>query len=127
MLGHAYRYQAHNGTGTTVTVTVKSRRYKFGSDGSRTDAAEATPISAASIGAAAYSNSSTIDNSTDKFLGAHLLVTMAPSGLASGAVTIFLQHSTDGGTTWPDDGQGIAVGRHYFVSSSASVARNYEV
>ena len=57
MLGHTYRYQMFNGTGVSVTCTVKDRKWKFASDGSITNAAEATQINAVSVGTSAYSNS----------------------------------------------------------------------
>lgn len=127
MLGHTYRYQVLNGTGVTVTVTLTERAWKFASDGSRTDASESSRISAASVGAGAYSNSSTVDNSSVKNLGADLLLTMAPGASATGTVALYLQQSTDGGTTWPSDGQGQLLATHSFNASSSSVAKNASV
>lgn len=127
MLGHTYRYQVLNGTGVSVTVTVKERAWKWASDGSRTDAAESTRINAASVGAGAYSSSSSVDNSSVKNLGADLLLTMAPGASATGTVALYLQLSTDGGTTWPSDGQGLLLSAHTFNASSASVTKNLSV
>jgi len=124
MLGHTYRYQAYNGTGVSVTVTVKDRPWKFASDGSRTDASEAAQLSAVSVSAGAYSNSSTVDNSSVKNLGAHVTATFAPSASATGTCALYLQHSTDGGTTWPANGQGIFLGGVTCSASSTSVAIN---
>lgn len=127
-LGHTFRYQVYNGTGGSVTVTLKDRRWKFASDGSLSWSAEATPINAVAVSTASYSNSSSIDNATtDKYLGAELSVLMDVSASVTGAVTVFLQHSTDGGTTWPSDGQGIVVGSYYFNASAVDVTRNYRV
>lgn len=127
MLGHTYRYQVYNGTGVSNTVTVKDRKWKFGTDGSLTNAAEATQFSAVSVSTVSYSNGSSVDNSTDKNLGAHLTVTFAPASSASGTVTLYLQRSTDGGTTWPSDGLGEVVGSHTFVASSTSITKNMSV
>lgn len=121
MLGHTYRYQVYNGTGVSVTVTVKHRRWKFDTDGSITDAAESTPISAVSVGTLTYSNSATIDNSTDKYLGAAILASFAPGASATGLVLLLLQHSTDGGTSWPSDGEGWPICSEYFSASAVSV------
>ena len=121
MLGHTYRYHVYNGTGASVTCTVKARAMKFASDGSRTDDTEATHISAVSVGAGAYSNSSTVDNSTAKQLGADVQFVAAPGASATGTVALYLQRSTDGGTTWPANGQGEPVAAVGFSSSSASV------
>lgn len=128
MLGHTYRYQAYNSTGVSVTVTVKDRPFKFASDGSLDyAAAEATRINGVSVGAGAYSNSSTIDNSTDEHVGTDLTVTFAPASSATGLVSLYLQRSTDGGTTWPSNGQGRVICAHYFSASATSVTKNAEV
>lgn len=127
MLGHTYRYQVYNGTGVSVTVTIKHRQWKFASDGSITDAAEATAINAVSVGTLAYSNSSTIDNSTNKYLGASILATFAPSASATGNVVLYIQRSTDGGTTWPVDSLGEFVGAHAFSASATSITKGMTV
>lgn len=127
MLGHTYRYQVYNGTGVSVTVTVKDRAWKFGTDGSITNASEATQFSAVSVSTVSYSNASTVGNSSDKYIGADLLATFAPSASATGTVSLFIQRSTDGGTTWPSDGRGELVGVHYFSASAASVTNNMTV
>lgn len=127
MLGHTYRYQVYNGTGVSVTVTIKHRQWKFGTDGSLTDSAEATAISAVSVGTLAYSNSASVDNSANKYLGASILATFAPGASATGTVTLYVQRSTDGGTTWPSDGLGEFVGAHTFAASASSITKNMSV
>ena len=121
MLGHTYRYHVYNGTGVSVTCTVKARAMKFASDGSRTDDSEATHINAVSVGTGAYSSSSTVDNSTAKQLFADVQFTAAPGASATGTVALYLQRSTDGGTTWPANGQGQQIAAVTFASSSTSV------
>ncbi|MCA0240206.1 MAG: hypothetical protein LCI02_05045 [Proteobacteria bacterium] len=120
MLGHTYRYQVYNSTGVSVTVVVKSRRWKFASDGSRTDDSESTPIASVSVAAGAYSNGSTIDNSADKYLGAHLVASFTPSASATGLVRVVRQMSTDGGTTWPSNGNGEHICAVSFAASSTA-------
>ena len=127
MLGATYRYQVYNGTGVSVTCTVKDRAFKFASDGSRTDASEAARISAVSVSTVSYSNSSTVDNTTDKNLGSDITVTFAPGSSATGTVGLYLQRSTDGGSTWPSDGKGVFLGSVYFSASSTSVNANMQV
>jgi hypothetical protein len=46
---------------------------------------------------------------------------------ATGTVTVFLQRSTDSGTTWPSNGQGEVVGSYYFSASSTDVTKNFSV
>lgn len=126
-MSHTYRYQVYNGTGVSVTVTVKDRKWKFGTDGSVTNAAEATQFSAVSVSTVSYSNASTVDNSTDKYTFADLLCTFAPSASATGSVLLYLQKSTDGGTTWPSDSLGELIGGHGFVASATSINKNLSV
>lgn len=123
MLGHTYRYQVYNGTGVSVTVAIDERRWKFASDGSVTNAAESTAYASASLGTLAYGNGSTVDNSTDKYIGAHLECNFAPASSATGTVSVWVQRSTDGGTTWPGNGLGEFIGAHYFSASSAAVVK----
>jgi hypothetical protein len=127
MLGATFRYQVYNGTGVTVTVTLKDKRWKFGSDGSLTFSAEATPISASAISTVSYGNSGTIDNSTDKYIGANMSVLFDVSASATGTVAVYLQRSTDGGTTWPSNAQGQLVGTYYFSASSTDVTKNFSI
>jgi hypothetical protein len=119
-LGEHYRYQVYNGTGVSVTCTVKHEPFKYGTDGSLTFTAESTQINGVSVATVSYSNSSTIDNSTAKNLGAHVTFTAAPGASATGTVSLFLQRSTDGGTTWPSNGLGTQVAGITFASSSTS-------
>lgn len=127
MLGHTYRYQVQNGTGVSVTCTVTERAFKFASDGNLTFAAESVRINAVSVATTAFSNSSTVDNSTDKNLGSDVSVNFAPASSATGTCTLFLQRSTDGGTTWPSDGQGIPLAGVTFSASATAVRRNAQV
>lgn len=127
MLGTYFRYQVYNGTGVTVTVTIDEIRWKFASDGSLTFSAEQTPLSASAISTVSYGNSSGINNGTDKYIGAHLTVLFDVSSSATGLVSVFLQRSTDGGTTWPSDGQGELIGAYYFSASSTDVTKNFSV
>ena len=119
-LGEHYRWQVYNGTGVSVTCTVKDEPFKYGTDGSLSITAEDTKINGVSVGTVSYSNSGTINNSSVKNLGAFVTFTAAPSASATGTVTLFLQRSTDAGTTWPSNGLGIPVGSITFSASSTS-------
>lgn len=127
MLGATFRYQVYNGTGVTVTVTLKDKRWKYGTDGSLTFSSEATPISAVGVTTLAYSNSSTVDNTTDKNIGAHITALFDVPSSATGSVLVYVQRSTDGGTTWPSDGQGLLLGGNYFNASSVDVTKNFSI
>lgn len=126
MLGRNYRYQVVNGTGVSITATIKGRAWKFDSTGARSDATEVTHLNAAAVGAGSIGTGGNVDNSTDKNLGEHLAITLAPSATATGAVEVYLQHSTDGGATWPAAGQGRRIGYAYFAGSATSTTVNAE-
>lgn len=121
MLGHTYRYQVYNGTGVGCTVTLTERPWKFDSSGARVDASESARISAVSIATVSYDESSTIDNSSVLNLGADVVITLTPASSATGSLLVYLQRSTDGGTTWPSDGKGQPLAGHYFSASSTAV------
>lgn len=126
MLGHHWRLRASNTQNQNITVTVKARYFKFASDGSITWSAEQTLISAVSVSATTGTTaSSTVDNSSDKYLGAELTVelTAASATNGSGAVTLTIERSTDAGTTWPTQDLGVFVGGHTLVSGDGTNAR----
>ena len=132
MLGHTWRLRASNTQNQSVTVTVKARRWKFASDDSITWSAEQTLISAASLSASTgTSASSTVDNSTDKYIGAELTVSMTASSATNGtgAVACTIERSTDAGTTWPTQDKGEFVGAYTLVSGDGTNARltNYRI
>ena len=56
MLGARYRYQVYNGTGVSVTITVKQIQSKFASDGSLTLSSESTEYGPTSVGTVSYAN-----------------------------------------------------------------------
>jgi len=126
-LGNYYRWQVYNGTNQTVTVTLDVMLWKFDSSGALSFSSESTPINAASVSTTAYSNSSGVNNASDKYLGAQITALFDVSTTTTGAVTVFLQQSTDGGTTWPSDGQGLVVGSYYFNATSADITKNFVV
>lgn len=122
MLGPTYRFQVLNSTGQTIAVagiSVRVRRFKYGTDGSATfESSQATAISTGGTTAnGAYATSSTIDNTTDKYLGGSAEFTVVAPTSASGNVTLYLQRSVDGGTTWGDDGLGVQVATLNFTAS----------
>ena len=124
-LGHTYRWQIHNGTGVSVAATVKVRLGKYGSDGAPSWSAESTPISA-SVSTLSYSSGSTIDNSADKntFAEVTLQATPASAPAAGTTLTLYLQRSTDGGTTWPENGAGQWVASISFAAATTARSIN---
>ena len=130
MLGRNYRFSVNNNTAVSMTsVTINARRWKFGTDGSLTFDSEADVFNEATISASAtaWTEDAAIDNSTDKYIGADLEIIITPSASATGMVTVQIQRSTDGGTTWPDDGLGENVASYYFSASSAAVGLSVQI
>ena len=125
-LGHTYRWQVHNGTGVSVTATVDVRRGKYGSDGAPAWAAEQVPINAASVSTLSYSNSATQDNSTDKYTFAEVTLQATPASAPAAGTTLalYLQRSTDGGATWPDNGGGQFVAAISFAAATTARSIN---
>lgn len=126
MLGHTWRLRASNTQNQAITVTVKARYWKFASDGSITWSTEQTLINAASVAATTGTTaSSTIDNSTDKYLGMELTAsfTAASATNGTGTVALTLERSTDAGTTWPTQDRGIHVGAETLVAGDSTSAR----
>jgi hypothetical protein len=122
-LGHTYRIRASNTQNQAITVVVKARAWKFASDGSLTFASESTPISSTSLSASTgTTTSSTIDNSSDKYLGMNITAsfTAASATNGSGTVALFLERSTDGGTTWPTAGQGVMIGAYTVTAANGT-------
>jgi hypothetical protein len=125
-LGHTWRLRASNTQNQAITVTVKARYFKFASDGSVTWSAEQTLINAVSVSATTGTTaSSTVDNSTDKWLGMTVTAefTAASATNGTGAVSLTLERSTDSGTTWPTEDRGIFVGAEVLVAGDGTTAR----
>lgn len=125
MLGPTFRLQVYNGTGVTVTVTADAILWKFVS-GAKTDSAEQSFLAASAVSTLSYGNSSAYDNSSNVYLGMIGTVLFDIASSSSGLVRLILQESTDGGTTWPTNGEGRILASHYFASSSTDVTKNFQ-
>lgn len=130
MLGNRWRLRATNSQNQSITVTVRARLFKFGSDGSLTwSAAEVILMNAAvlsaSTGTATGTTQDNSTNSADRWIGAELSVfCMASSSTdGTGGVTITLERSSDGGTTWPTAGRGIFIGTHTLLAADLANER----
>lgn len=121
MLPTAYRYTALNQSGASSDITVKEQAWKFASDGSVTYSAWATRIAAVTAADDAAAASALIDNATAKNIGANLSVSATGAGTA-GVITVFLEFSPDGGSSWPSTGEGIPVGSLDAGDSEVSMA-----
>ena len=123
MLGPTYRFTAYNGTGQTLAIgaiTVKPRRWKYGTDGSLTDEATGAAdvlAQSATLANGAYKTGTTIDNTTNKYIGGFWEITVTAPTSASGTVKIYCERSVDGGTTWPDNGSGAWIKSFAFTAA----------
>lgn len=125
MLGPTYRFRLLNSTGQSLaqnSVTLKTIREKFTSagalslEGSEASLAFAT-LAAGVLTTGSYDATATQDNTTNLYLGGTFVWTVTAPASSNGNVTVWLQHSTDGGTTWPDDGEGIQMPLLNFTTS----------
>lgn len=125
LLGRNWRLQVENQTGVTIAIngcTIKARRYKFVSGDIDYDASEQGIFdNSGTIADGAYDESSAQDNSTADMLGGEFELTVTTTGSPSGYVAVYLQKSTDAGTTWPDDGEGQLVATIDIAASGTQV------
>jgi hypothetical protein len=121
-LGRNYRLQIQNNTGVTIAAAgaiVTGRRWAFNSSGVQTwEASEAAIQSNSSLANAGFDNSTAIDNSTNAYLGGTFKFAVTTTGSPSGSANLILQRSTDGGTTWPDNGRGTLIATLTFTSAT---------
>lgn len=130
-LGPYFRWVGDNRSGVALAaggIVIKYKRSYFNSSGVWTpESTEQSVTIGASLANGSTATSSAIDNTTG---GTNFLMTdvrIEYAGLASsstGTVSVTLQTSTDGGTTWPDTTSGAVQGRPvhtgYWVASSAA-------
>lgn len=117
MLGKTWRLVAVNNTGVamaaTDTVVANITRWNIGSTGARVAEATAVNLFASTAGNSlangAYVAGNTQDNTavgTFWFGGELDLRASVNTATPAGNVSFYYQTSSDGGTTWPDNGQG---------------------
>lgn len=124
-LGGYYRFQIKNttsGTSSSTASTIKMKRWKPASDGSADwEASEQTALSQASITSGGYASGTGYDNDTSAgYYGADLTIKIV-NGSSAGYYEVRLQISTDGGTTWGDNGTGEPVAVIYCGASATVV------
>lgn len=104
-----YRFLVENKTGATLapnSVKVLAKRDKFDSSGVPVyEASQATLLdNGSTIANNTFLAGATVDNTTDKYLSGDFLFVVDTTGLTpSGDVVLYVQRSTDGGTTWGDN------------------------
>lgn len=103
-LGKTYRFVALNEIGATLTgLTLDIEPWKLDSNGAMSYGTEISvsglSTTLANQGADA---SDTIDNSSNKYIGFSFRWSATVGSSQSGTISLYLQHSTDGGTDWPD-------------------------
>ncbi len=128
ILGPTWRIQVYNGSGATSgAITVKGKRWKPNSSDGRADYedTEQTFFNVASLANATYSSGSAISNdaTTEGYYGVALSISITGS-TATGEYRVYLQRSTNGGTTWPDNAGGDLVG---VFEVTASTTEKFDV
>lgn len=110
-LVHTWRLVVDNRTATTMGVggtVIKYRRFKYNTDGSLfNETSEQSVTVGTSLASNTSAASSAIDNNTGLWMGAAFRIEFPAFGSsATGTVTVYLQTSTDAGTTWADTTSG---------------------
>lgn len=123
MLGPTYRFVAYNACSQALAanaITIKPRRWKFGTDGLLTDEASGTADMLGQTGTLAnvtYKLGATQDNTTNKYIGGFFEISVTAPASANGDISIYCERSIDGGTTWPDNGLGEWVKTFNFTAA----------
>ena len=124
MFVKTYRFQVKNATGVAFgasdSITVKGIRYKIDATGALVqESTEAVLFSGGvSLANGAVENGTSQDNTVgDWFGGDFLLTCVLSTATPNGNVELRYQVSTDGGTTWPDDGTGELIAVINFVAT----------
>jgi hypothetical protein len=114
MLGPNWRLREVNTQNQNVTSTVKAVPFRIGTDGQEVRGSEVTLLNAVSVSASGGTQVSSDQTNTGSTPWTGLYITASFAAAAStnslGAVSLFLDRSTDGGTTWPDAARGIPIG-----------------
>ena len=113
-LAQNYRFALFNQTGITISnaplsgPTVVGRRVRFDTNGSLSyESAHVSFFSTSSlsggvnIGNGSYVPGSSFSNTASTWLGGEFVFSAGASGNASGNLTLYLEFSADGGSTWP--------------------------
>lgn len=133
-LPETFRFACFNSVGSAIpsnfSPTVSGRRVRFDSTGALSfEAASFTFLSfgaTTSIGNNSYVTGSTFSNTASGWLGGDFLFSCFASGNASGNLTLYMEISPDGGTTWPSPasangaGGGIVVAVAGFASTTTA-------
>lgn len=117
-LGPSFRFVVDNRSGVALAaggVVIKYKRSKFDSSGTWTpETTEQTVTVGTSLANGTSATSSAIDNASSGLYHLMMDMRLEYAGLASsstGTVAVYLQTSTDGGTTWPDSTTNAVQGR----------------
>lgn len=116
MLGRHWRFRIVNNTGATIQFSADDANNTFTIDGrsylidpstgkisweSSEQTVFADPTSDLSDGASLAG--ATQDNSSDGYTGFKGIATLLTDAAVDGQIDIYLEESTDGGSTWPSD------------------------
>lgn len=139
-LPETWRVGIFNNTGATISnatnqpgPTISGRRVRFDSTGTLSyEAASFVFFSITSlsgnvnIGNNSYRTGSTISNTISAWLGGEFTISVFGGSGCSGNLVVYLEHSVDGGTTWPSPasangaGGGIIIAVVGFASTTTA-------
>lgn len=107
-----------SGTAGVAPPTVGGKRVRFDSTGTLSYEATSTLFfsTTASIGANSYVTGSAFSNTASAWTAGDFVFSAFASGNASGNLTLYLETSVDGGTTWPSPASANGAGGGFVVA-----------
>jgi hypothetical protein len=125
-LGKTFRIAVQNGTSTNSgTCTVKAVPWYIDPVRGKVYAAEQTWFNT-TVNSSSTGTGSTVDNTANTYIwdGADIAISINMGSSATGDVTVRLETSTDGGTTWCDSNTSpIRLGIVTYSASSGTLKR----
>lgn len=117
-----YRFTVKNETGQTLannSCRVDAKRYNFNSTGALNYESSETNVylNSGTISNGAYNSGSSVDNTSDKYIGGIFEITVTAPASANGNVILYLDRSTDAGSSYDDNGLGDIVAVFNFTAS----------
>lgn len=116
-----YRFTIKNNTGQTITannINVYARRHKYVGGVLTYEGSEDTVYTnSGSVTTGSYDSGTGEDNNTDAFVGGAFRFSVTAPVSSSGTVELYLDVSTDGGSTWDDNGLGTFIAALNFTAT----------
>lgn len=122
-LGQHFRFVVENLTTQTLAANacrVRTRRWRWGTDGQivqESTEAEILNNGGTLANLAFFAGATQTNTGATPWVGGDFYWEVTAPAAVNGPVNLYYQESTDGGTTWPDNGRGRLVGTMMFTAT----------